>query len=435
MNFVCIVLDRLHWGYLGCYGNTWIATPALDRLAAEGFVFAQAHTESTDLAEVYNCLWRGSSVLQRLAQPAASQNSSLIDVARAHGLRTLLVTDDPFVAGHSTGAAFDEAVELDPPDADSPTAADAASTHIARLFTEAIDRTAADAAGAERPLFLWLHAQALAGPWDAPREYRDRYADEDDPPPPDFTAVPHETLPPDVDLDRRFGVAQAYAGQVTHIDACLGGFLEHLEETGLAENSAIVLLAPRGIALGEHGPVGPFDELVYGELVQTPCIVRLPDGRGRLRRSQALVQSSDWFHTLAELITGRQAEAAAPLVPTPRSVLPLVDDPTAAWRDRAIVFGAPHNGSGRREVGLRTPAWYLRRGAVAGSAADATTTEEPAADELFAKPDDAWEANDVADRCHDVVAMLHEAEAELRAAVAESRPASPLPEQLLHGLG
>ncbi len=212
MNIVCIVLDRLHWGYLGCYGNTWIATPALDRLAAEGFVFAQATTESTDLAEVYDCWWRGSSVLQRLTTPATAQNSSLIDVARVHGLRTLLVTDDPLVAGHSEGAAFDEAVELDPPPAESPTAADAASTHVARLFTEAIDRTLLTPR-CERPLFLWLHAQALAGPWDAPRECRERYADEDDPPPPDFTAVPHETLPPDVDLDRRFGIAQAYAGR------------------------------------------------------------------------------------------------------------------------------------------------------------------------------------------------------------------------------
>ena len=30
-----------HLGYIGCYGNDWIATPNLDLLAAEGVVFDQ----------------------------------------------------------------------------------------------------------------------------------------------------------------------------------------------------------------------------------------------------------------------------------------------------------------------------------------------------------------------------------------------------------
>ena len=30
------MLDILQYNYLGCYGNDWIKTPNLDRLAAEG---------------------------------------------------------------------------------------------------------------------------------------------------------------------------------------------------------------------------------------------------------------------------------------------------------------------------------------------------------------------------------------------------------------
>ena len=41
MNAIIVAIDRLHAGYLGCYGNAWILTPAFNRLAAEGFVFDQ----------------------------------------------------------------------------------------------------------------------------------------------------------------------------------------------------------------------------------------------------------------------------------------------------------------------------------------------------------------------------------------------------------
>src|SRR4051812_23110980 len=39
MKIVTIEAQALHLGYLGCYGNDWVATPNLDQLAAEGVVF------------------------------------------------------------------------------------------------------------------------------------------------------------------------------------------------------------------------------------------------------------------------------------------------------------------------------------------------------------------------------------------------------------
>ena len=34
-----LTLDRIHPGYLGCYGNDWIETPNFDRLATQSVVF------------------------------------------------------------------------------------------------------------------------------------------------------------------------------------------------------------------------------------------------------------------------------------------------------------------------------------------------------------------------------------------------------------
>ncbi len=45
-NVVCLVVDRLHSGYLGAYGNSWIATPNIDRLAAESFLLDRGYVDS-----------------------------------------------------------------------------------------------------------------------------------------------------------------------------------------------------------------------------------------------------------------------------------------------------------------------------------------------------------------------------------------------------
>jgi arylsulfatase A-like enzyme len=49
MNAVCMIIDRLHAGYVGAYGNAWIETPALDRLASRSVVFDRALIDSPQL--------------------------------------------------------------------------------------------------------------------------------------------------------------------------------------------------------------------------------------------------------------------------------------------------------------------------------------------------------------------------------------------------
>jgi hypothetical protein len=47
-----LVLEALglHLGYLGCYGNDWVATPNLDRLAADGIVFDSHFAERPEFS-------------------------------------------------------------------------------------------------------------------------------------------------------------------------------------------------------------------------------------------------------------------------------------------------------------------------------------------------------------------------------------------------
>ena len=80
--------------------------------------------------------------------------------------------------------------------------------------------------------------------------------------------------------------------------------------------------------------------------------------------------------------------------PTAQDLLPVVREEVASVRDRLLVV------ADGLEQAIRTPAWYLRE---SGGA-----EEDAAGVELFAKPDDRSEVNDVSDRCHDVVEGLRE---------------------------
>jgi len=58
-NVVFILADDLGWGDLGCYGQTKIRTPNIDRLAAEGMRFTQAYAGNAVCAPSRCCLMTG----------------------------------------------------------------------------------------------------------------------------------------------------------------------------------------------------------------------------------------------------------------------------------------------------------------------------------------------------------------------------------------
>jgi arylsulfatase A-like enzyme len=266
-----------------------------------------------------------------------------------------------------------------PTDQPDRAAVEVEETQTARFFSAALDALQ----DARRPFLLWLHSQGMAGPWDAPRELRERYVGEDDPPPPDFMRPPAIRLPANPDPDELLGIRQAYAAQVAVLDSCVEAFVGGLRESKAAGDTLFILLSARGYSLGVHGIVGAppgESEPLYGELTSIPWLLRFPDGLGAADRSAAIVQPPDLFGTLLDWF-----EHAAPA-----SLLPLVRGNTQTVRDRAAIVGS----AGERA--LRTPAWYARF-------ADAETAE------LYLKPDDRWEVNDLARRCPDVVEAMRKA--------------------------
>lgn len=413
MNAIILAVDRLHAGYLGCYGNTWIATPEFNRLAAESFLFEQATIDTPQLAEIYESYWLGSHALERRGRPAQGR-PSLAELLKQAGVNTTLISDEPAITQLPLSAEFGEVIPLDSPDGSNAEAApDAAGTRLAGFFAVASDWLAS----AQEPFCLWLHAQSLGAIWDAPLEFRRQYADEDEPAPPDFAEPPCRELPADYDPDELLGDCQAYAGQVSLLDLSLGGFLEAFRASPAAAETLLAVTSPRGFPLGEHRRIGPANEALYGELVHVPWLLRLPDETVAMDRSQALVQPADLFATLLDW--WKIAEQA------PRgfgqSLLPLAGGQRETLRDRACVIGE------RGQRAIRTPAWYLRL-----PPAENEVEPRPPA-ELYAKPDDRWEVNDVADRCSETAEALQTALAEFETAAEQGafEQLSPLDESLV----
>jgi len=385
MNLICLVVDRLHAGYLGCYGNTWITTPAFDELASESILFEQAVIESPRLAEFYASAWQGNHSLERQGRPSLPPNAQLPKRLAEAGFKTLLVTDEPWLAEGERSDTFQECLAI-AHHAPSETAADQHESHLGHVFALAGERLAT-----ARPGFaMWLHTQGLGSPWDAPLAYRNRYADAEDPTPPTWVEVPCEQLPPDVDPDVRLGLAQAYAGQVTLLDQCLGDLLDLLHAQRLLDDTVLMVLSSRGFPLGEHGLVGAFADALHGELVHIPWLLRLPGGASAAARSQALVQPCDLAPTINEACGFDPGELASG---AGNSLLPLVRGESREIRDRACLMAGPD------EHAIRTAGWFLR---VSPSESGAPELRR----RLYTKPEDLWEVNDVADRASEVVGPL-----------------------------
>lgn len=348
---------------LGPYGNTWMRTPQFNRLAARSWVADQCFAARPEPHAVLHALWSDGLL---------------------HARPWTLLTDDPIAYGHERSSQFADRLLLDMPATAAASAKELAGTQFAALFGKVVELLQQ----ADDNRSIWIHARGMFGPWDAPLELRNQYADEEDPTPPSFTAPPEELLPDGLDPDVLLGMVHAYAGQVSLLDACLGVLLDALEEHSHKDAMTLAVVGTRGYPLGEHRRVGICDAALYGELLHVPLLIYRPSALDTIGRSGQL-------HTHADL-----------------PVLLLNERLREPARDH-LIFTSQH------ERAIRTPAWHLRE------FGDPNHLRR----ELYVKPDDLWEVNDVADRCPDIATALAELLAD------PTTIPSPLPAPLITSIG
>ncbi len=95
--------------------------------------------------------------------------------------------------------------------------------------------------------------------------------------------------------------AAAYFGLVSHLDAQIGRLLDYLDESGLADNTIVILNSDHGHMIGEHGLThkGPF---CYEGTLHIPTIIRWPRRIPPGTRVDALAHGVDLMPTLMDLL-------------------------------------------------------------------------------------------------------------------------------------
>jgi len=354
---VVLVVDGISAQHLGTYGNTAFDTPNLDRLAAGAELFEHCQCPNVVAEEAFE-----SMILSRTKD---SPSESFFESWQKKSITSILMTDDDRLWDLPAVDEFDQIIRLD--SKTNPESKMEASsidhTHLAIVMSQIVRQIQE----VERPSVVWIQLKGMLSNWDAPHEMRAKLAMEDDPEPPRFTAPPVAILDQS-DHDQQLGIQQAFAAQMSLFDFCLGVFLDaiDLEEQ---ENLMLCVAGLRGYPLGEHEQVGKAEEVLNAESIHIPLILNRSELGPVTYRHQNLV-SRDFLIKLVDRWL-RQKNTTESLV-SEKPQVHVTDTPGGYC--------------------VQTPAWKL--------------IEIGQQCQLFAKPDDRWEINDVAIRCPDVVEML-----------------------------
>lgn len=347
MNVILIIADTLRADHVGAYGNPWIRTPTLDRLAREGVRFTHAYPEALATVPVRRALHTGQRIFPcrdwfprkgdyiRLPgwQPIPEEQVTIAEILHEARYRTALITDtfhlfkpsmnfhrgfsewqwirgqerDPY---RSAGGPIDSDRYLTPAMRGS-----RAEVMLRQHLANVRDRRSEEdyfAPHVFRAGMRWLEENRDAKrffmvldsfdphePWDPPARYRDLYC-------PGYRG--RELIMPmygEADYlspeELRY-MRACYAGEVTMVDTWLGVFLDTLRDVGRAGDTVIVFTSDHGHQLGEHGLIGKVPGGLYPKLLHVPLFVRLPDGTGAGRSVDAFVQHQDLPATILPLL-------------------------------------------------------------------------------------------------------------------------------------
>jgi arylsulfatase A-like enzyme len=347
MNAILVILDSLRKDHVRAYGNDRIRTPNLDALAEGSLRFTRAYPESIPTLPARRAIhtglrtwpfrdWEppeGEDFMPAGWQHIPEDQTTLAEFLNLRqGFNTALLSDThhmfkasmnfqrgfkvfDWVRGQErdryrpTARVSQEAVDRLTVPGNSRSMEDKVRQYLAntqdrnseedyfapKVFTMATEFLKTADRG--QPFFLVVDCFDPHEPWDPPGEYVNLYSENYNGPEPIVPEYDDAGWIDERELER---MRALYAAEVTMTDRWLGRFLETLDSSSFANETALVVLSDHGVALGEHDATGKPFWALYPELTDIPFFVRHPDG-------DRAGETSDFFastHDVAPTILG-----------------------------------------------------------------------------------------------------------------------------------
>ncbi len=338
-NLVFIMSDDHAAHAISAYGSRITTTPNLDRLAADGVLFENAFCTNSicapSRAAILTGTYNHTNGVTTLDTPLDNSLWTFPQQLQASGWQTAMI--GKWHLGHGPGAdptGFDHWRVLpgqghyyNPVMLEPEGRVVERGGYVTDLITDDcidwINRRDHD-----QPFALFCHHKAPHRSWEPPPKYwtvdEDRHVpwpetflDDlsgranvvqsvqmrmmDLDPIVDLGAPVPEGLSDREELDWRYQrYIKRYLGCVASIDDNVGRLLDHLDTTGLADNTIVVYTSDQGFFLGDHGW---FDKrLMYEESLRMPLLVRWPEGVVEPgRRIGEIVVNVDFGPTLLDV--------------------------------------------------------------------------------------------------------------------------------------
>jgi len=306
MNVVLVVANGWNTGWLGCYGNEWLQTPALDKFAAESIVYDRHFA----------------------IHPAPTEWTTALDLTGI--VDSLHLTDSRHGSSPLPGSGTIR-VEI----ADDAAPGQAILDAVSRLPSMAGDKSR----------LLIVETDRLLPPWSVSLDYFDKYIesisrDEGDDPPLPWDEPP--IGPADLS-DREIERVQAtYAAVVSEWDNDFNSLLQAFDR--LLGNPVVVVTAGHGQSLTERGWVGPLAPAIHDEIGRVPLIVRFPDRRGG-SRVPYLTANRDVMPSIRYLLNPSTATPPIHLPGYPYLVQSLADGSRSLQTDEWTLVCRPNDTS------------------------------------------------------------------------------------------
>jgi len=326
-NIIFIMADDLGYGDLGCYGQKYIRTSCIDRMAAEGIRFTQCYAGSCVCAPSRSVLMTGQHTGHTRIRENKCASGGVRDEVTGGGCRAFLLEEDVTVAEVLKEAGYATAITgkwgLGDPDTPGiPTRQGfdqwlgyLNQNHAVYYYTDYLWRNEQKLMLEENrdgKRSLYTHDLFTEFALDFIRRHKDK---------PFFLyvayTIPHFNLEvPDTEpyTDKPWPEkAKIFAAMITRMDKDVGRILSLLEQLGIDENTIVFFTSDNGGAGGggamfnSNGPLrggkGGFKE----GGIRVPMVVRWPGKIPAGKVSDACWYFADVLPTLAEL-----AAVAAP---------------------------------------------------------------------------------------------------------------------------